>query len=150
MAEILTPGSLSGMNQTPTSPVLASVNGKPITAEDVDRFIAAMGRNGQAYNNPQGRAAVLEQLCAPETGLLPAPADWKMRCTCPDWTEPCPHAAAAIYAAGCLVDTDPSLLFTLRCVDPSILLAAPAAPASPDSFDAASLGATFGIDLDFE
>ena len=62
MAEILTPGSLSGMNQTPTSPVLASVNGKPITAEDVDRFIAAMGRNGQAYNNPQGRAAVLEKL----------------------------------------------------------------------------------------
>lgn len=95
-------------------------------------------------------AAVLEQLCAPETGLLPSPADWKMRCTCPDWTEPCPHAAAAIYAAGCLVDADPSLLFTLRCVDPSILLAAPAAPASPDSFDAASLGATFGIDLDFE
>ena len=72
MAEILTTGSLSGMNQTPTSPVLASVNGKPITAEDVDRFIAAMGRNGQAYNNPQGRAAVLEQLISQRLFLLDA------------------------------------------------------------------------------
>ncbi len=71
MAEILTPGSL-GANPTPTSPVLAQVNGKPITSEDVDRFIAAMGRNGQAYNNPQGRAAILEQLIAQKLFLLDA------------------------------------------------------------------------------
>ncbi len=71
MAEILTPSSL-GANATPTSPVLAQVNGKPITAEDVDRFIAAMGRNGQAYNNPQGRAAILEQIIAQKLFLLDA------------------------------------------------------------------------------
>ncbi len=71
MAEILTPGSL-GATPTPTSPVLAQVNGKPITAEDVDRFIAAMGRNAQAYNNPKGRAAVLEQLIAQRLFLLDA------------------------------------------------------------------------------
>ena len=52
--------------------MLASVNGKPITEEDVNRFIAAMGRNGQAYNNPQGRAAVLEQLIAQRLFLLDA------------------------------------------------------------------------------
>ncbi len=71
MAEILTPGSF-GTNPAPTSPVLAQVNGKPITSEDVDRFIAAMGRNGQAYNNPQGRAAILEQLIAQRLFLLDA------------------------------------------------------------------------------
>lgn len=71
MAEILTPNSF-GNNTQPTSPVLASVNGKAITAEDVDRFIMAMGRNGQAYNNPQGRAAVLEQLIAQRLFLLDA------------------------------------------------------------------------------
>ena len=71
MAEILTPNSF-GSNPQPTSPVLASVNGKAITAEDVDRFIMAMGRNGQAYNNPQGRAAVLEQLIAQRLFLLDA------------------------------------------------------------------------------
>lgn len=93
-------------------------------------------------------AAVLEQLCTPEVGLLPEPSDWRMRCTCPDWSEPCPHAAAAIYAAGCLIDADPSLLFTLRCVEPSALMAAPSAPAAAVDFDATALGATFGIDLD--
>lgn len=72
MAEILTPGSLAGMNQAPTSRVLANVNGKPITEEDVDRFIAALGRSAQAYNNPQGRAAILEQLIAQRLFLLDA------------------------------------------------------------------------------
>ena len=95
-------------------------------------------------------AAVLEHLCDPEIGLLPNPSDWRMRCSCPDWSEPCPHAAAAIYAAGCLIDADPSLLFTLRSVNPSDLMPAPSVPAAASDFDAATLGATFGIDLDFE
>lgn len=72
MAEILTPGSFGVNNQVPEARVLANVNGKPITEEDVTRFIAAMGRNGQAYNNPQGRAVVLEQLIAQRLFLLDA------------------------------------------------------------------------------
>ena len=72
MAEILTPGSFGANNQQPTARVLAQVNGKAITEEDVTRFIMAMGRNGQAYNNPQGRAAVLEQLIAQRLFLLDA------------------------------------------------------------------------------
>lgn len=72
MAEILTPGSFGNMKEAPTSRVLANVNGKPITEEDVDRFIAALGRGAQAYNNPQGRAAVLEQLIAQRLFLLDA------------------------------------------------------------------------------
>lgn len=71
MAEILTPNSF-GSDSQPTARVLANVNGKPITEEDVTRFIMAMGRNGQAYNNPQGRAAVLEQLIAQRLFLLDA------------------------------------------------------------------------------
>ena len=71
MAEILTPNSFHS-NSQPTPRVLASVGGKPITEEDVNRFIMAMGRNGQAYNNPQGRAAVLEQLIAQRLFLLDA------------------------------------------------------------------------------
>ena len=72
MAEILTPGSFGAANQATEARVLASVNGKAITDEDVTRFIMAMGRNGQAYNNPQGRAAVLEQLIAQRLFLLDA------------------------------------------------------------------------------
>ena len=88
---------------------------------------------------------VLEQLCHPEVGILPTPQDWKMRCTCPDWAEPCPHAAAAIYAAGCLIDADPKLLFTLRSIEPETLLAPPAQSAGLDTDKLSSL---FGIDID--
>ena len=91
-------------------------------------------------------AAVLERLCDPDSGLLPEPADWHMGCTCPDWAEPCPHAAAAIYAAGVMIDQDPALLFTLRAVDPAALIQGEFA--RPASFDPASLAATFGIDID--
>lgn len=96
----------------------------------------------------EGRAneALLHRLCEPDTGLLPAPADWHMSCTCPDWAEPCPHAAAAIYAAGILIDRDPALLFTLRQLEASALIALPTAPAAP--LDAAALGSAFGIELE--
>ena len=90
--------------------------------------------------------ALLRQLCEPESGLLPAPEHWHMRCSCPDWAEPCPHAAAAIYAAGVLIDRDPSLLFTLRQLDAAALIALPSSPAV--AMDAASLSSTFGIHLD--
>ncbi len=92
-------------------------------------------------------AAVLECLCDPQQGLLPEPADWKMSCSCADWAEPCPHAAAAIYAAGVLIDADPSLLFTLRAFDPAALLA-PVEQAAPADFAAEDLGKLFGIELD--
>ena len=94
----------------------------------------------------KANAPLLQQLCEPETGLLPAPADWRMRCSCPDWAEPCPHAAAAIYAAGILIDREPSLLFTLRQLDPAALISLPSAPAEP--LDTTNLAATFGIQLD--
>ena len=71
MAEILTPNPF-GTNPQATPRVLAQVGGKAITEEDVNRFIMAMGRNGQAYNNPQGRTAVLEQLIAQRLFLLDA------------------------------------------------------------------------------
>lgn len=52
--------------------ILASVNGKPITESAVDGFIASLGQRGQAYQNAQGRAAVLEELIAQELFLADA------------------------------------------------------------------------------
>lgn len=113
---------------------------------------ACTGRIDSLVSLMEGKVddAVLHCLCDPETGLLPTPVDWCMRCTCPDWCEPCPHAAAAIYAAGCLIDAEPSLLFTLRAVDPAMLMRpAPLAVPTVD-FDTAALAATFGIDFEVE
>ena len=46
------------MNET----ILATVNGKAITQADVDAYLAGMGQRAQNYDNPQGRAMILEQL----------------------------------------------------------------------------------------
>lgn len=94
--------------------------------------------------------AVLDVLCAPDDGLLPEPADWHMNCSCPDWTEPCSHAAAAIYAAGILIDADPMLLFRLRSINPEALMSAPRIAYAEPAFDAKALSSAFGIELDVE
>ncbi len=107
------------------------------------------GRVDSLVSLMEGRVdeAVLARLCDPQCGLLPEPCDWKMSCTCADWAEPCPHAAAAVYAAGVLIDTDPTWLFTLRRLDPAALLQ-PAQQARAEDFAAEDLGKLFGIELD--
>lgn len=89
---------------------------------------------------------VMQHLCHPNGGLLPDANDWHMFCSCADWSEPCPHAAAAMYAAGVLIDENPSLLFLLREVDVSEWVAAPSLTSQP--FDVSSLSSTFGIDIE--
>lgn len=121
----------------------------PLEEEKKESLRAACsGRIDSLVSLLEGRVddAVLTPLCDPENGLLPDPADWHMGCTCPDWSEPCPHAAATIYALGTLIDADPSLLFQLRDIDPAALLAAP--EEEPEAFNAAALSRAFGIELD--
>ena len=55
-------------NQKP----LAIVNTKAIYESDIDEVIEQMGQRGAAYDNPQGRAAVLEQLIAQRLFLADA------------------------------------------------------------------------------
>ena len=52
--------------------ILATVGGMPITEEEVNEFLANLGPRGQAYNNPEGRKAVLEQLVSNKLLLLDA------------------------------------------------------------------------------
>ena len=42
--------------------ILATVNGSPIYETEVDEFLQGLGQRGQAYNNPEGRAIILEQI----------------------------------------------------------------------------------------
>lgn len=123
----------------------------PLSDEQLEQLRAACsGKIHSLVSLLEGKvdAAVLAQLCAPEDGLLPEPAEWHMNCTCPDWAEPCAHAAAAIYAAGTLIDADPMLLFRLRSLETAALLAAPQVPCADTSFDPAALSSVFGIELD--
>ena len=52
--------------------ILATVGGMPITEEDVNEFLAGLGPRGQAYNNHEGRKAILEQLISNKLLLVDA------------------------------------------------------------------------------
>ena len=124
---------------------------RPPEEERVEALAAlCAGKIDSLLSLLEGRvdAALLQQLCDPENGLLPDARDWHISCSCPDWSEPCPHAAAAMYALGVLLDAQPELLFTLRAIEPAVLLRKP--DIAPAAYDVSLLGATFGIDLDLE
>jgi uncharacterized Zn finger protein len=73
----------------------------------------------------QGRFAkgVMERICQPGTGLFPAPNELKFSCSCPDWAVMCKHVAAALYGVGARFDDSPELLFRLRQLDETDLVA---------------------------
>lgn len=48
------------------------------------------------------------------TDLLPGPGELQPRCSCPDWADPCKHAAAVCYLVADVLDADPFALLLLR------------------------------------
>jgi uncharacterized Zn finger protein len=66
---------------------------------------------------------VMERVCREGDGLFPSPREIKMRCSCPDWTDMCKHTSAVLYGVGARLDAEPDLLFALRGVDRSELIA---------------------------
>ena len=73
----------------------------------------------------QGRLSkgVMERLCRQESGLFPRPSDIRFSCTCPDHALMCKHVAAVLYGVGARLDHAPELLFRLRAVDETHLVA---------------------------
>ncbi len=73
----------------------------------------------------QGRLAkgVMDRVCRKDDGLFPSPGEIKLSCSCPDWADMCKHVAAALYGVGARLDEKPQLLFVLRGVDETELLA---------------------------
>lgn len=59
----------------------------------------------------------LKELFFEKGMLFPTPKEIKFSCSCPDWAHMCKHVAAALYAVGARLDTDPVLFFTLRKID---------------------------------
>ena len=73
----------------------------------------------------QGRLAkgVMDRVCREGDGLFPSPTEIKLSCSCPDWADMCKHIAAALYGVGARLDEKPQLLFVLRDVDETEMLA---------------------------
>ena len=66
---------------------------------------------------------VMDRLCLQETGLFPSPKQIKFSCSCPDSASMCKHIAAVLYGIGARLDDEPALLFKLRTVDETHLVA---------------------------
>ena len=103
----------------------------------------------------QGRFAkgVMDRVCREGDGLFPSPKEIELSCSCPDWADMCKHVAAALYGVGARLDEKPQLLFALRGVDESDLLAGAgddlslktAAPAKV--LDGDDVAALFGLEM---
>ena len=65
----------------------------------------------------------MERICRQDRGLFPKPTDIRFSCTCPDGASMCKHVAAVLYGVGARLDETPELLFRLRAVDETDLVA---------------------------
>src|SRR6185295_14368720 len=81
---------------------------------DVADALAAKAAHSAALADAELDPVVVDDVRAAGVELLPGPGDLRSRCTCPDWAEPCKHAAAVCYLAAAELDRDPFLLFLLR------------------------------------
>lgn len=99
---------------------------------------------------------VMKVVTDPGGGLFPAPAEISLACSCPDWATMCKHVAASLYGVGLRLDERPELLFTLRGVDATELVAGAAGggnlggspPSRAKVLDAGELSAVFGVEID--
>ena len=106
----------------------------------------------------QGRFAtgVMERLCRRGDGLFPTPKEIRLSCSCPDGARMCKHVAAVLYGIGARLDRQPELLFTLRQVTATDLLAKAGSglvsevqgPSGDRTLAADEVGALFGLEME--
>ena len=105
----------------------------------------------------QGRfnKGVMDRLCRQDNGLFPKPSEIKFSCSCPDIAYMCKHVAAVLYGIGSRLDERPELLFLLRAVNHTDLLAhidtaVPLAKQGPDAgklLETDDISQLFGLDM---
>jgi uncharacterized Zn finger protein len=113
------------------------------------------GQIGSMVELLQGRlsGAVMSVVTDAKEGLFPGPREIRLGCTCPDFAHLCKHVAAALYGVGVRLDDEPELLFKLRGVDQSELVAAvidapdEAGAGGRKTLAADELADVFGIEL---
>ena len=99
---------------------------KTLSDSDWSKVIDALGR--QALFAAKLLAGEMPQDIEPvftEAGVTLFPAklqDLKTSCSCPDWSNPCKHIAAAYYLLGEEFDRDPFLIFALRGLSREVLM----------------------------
>jgi len=90
--------------------------------EQVADAIAGRAAHLAALLDGELDPGVVDDAAAVDVQLLPRAADLRPDCSCPDWAEPCKHAAAVCYVAAQELDRNPFTLFLLRGIDRDALI----------------------------
>jgi hypothetical protein len=76
--------------------------------------ISAKAAHAAALLDGELSPAIVADVEAAGLDLLPGPGEITTSCSCPDWANPCKHAAAVCYLVADLLDDDPFTLLLLR------------------------------------
>lgn len=76
--------------------------------------IAGRAAHAAALLDGELDPAVVEAARDADVELLPGPGELGPQCSCPDWADPCKHAAAVCYLVADALDSDPFALLLLR------------------------------------
>jgi uncharacterized Zn finger protein len=98
-------------------PYQVRVRVRVLEAEEWDRVldaIAAQIGHAAALLDGELLPEVADDVRGAGTDLLPGPGELQPRCSCPDWADPCKHAAAVCYLVAGALDADPFGLLLLR------------------------------------
>lgn len=99
------------------SPYTVRVRIRTFDAEEWDRVldaVAAKAGHAAALLDGELDPGVVEDARAVGVELLPDAGELQPHCSCPDWADPCKHAAAVCYLVADELDADPFALFELR------------------------------------
>jgi uncharacterized Zn finger protein len=98
-------------------PYQVRVRVRMLEAAEWDRVldaIAAQIGHAAALLDGELLPEVADDVRSAGTDLLPGPGELQPRCSCPDWADPCKHAAAVCYLVAGALDADPFSLLLLR------------------------------------
>ncbi len=108
-----------------TRPYDVHVRVRQFDVKDWDRLLDVVaGQLGHTAALLDGELPpeILDDVTAAGLELLPGPGDVQPRCSCPDWADPCKHAAAVCFLVADVLDADPFALLLLRGRDREAVL----------------------------
>lgn len=88
----------------------------------LDAIVAKAG-HAAALLDGELDPGIVTDASAVDVELLPRSGELRTACSCPDWAEPCKHAAAVCYLVADALDADPFVLLQLRGRDRTAVLA---------------------------
>ena len=109
------------------APYAVRIRVRTFTDQEWDRVVEAIcarAAHAAALLDGELDPGVVEDARSAGVEVLPGPGDLQPRCSCPDWADPCKHAAAVCYLVADELDADPFSLFAVRGRGRDDLLAA--------------------------